>query len=61
MSHNKTIGVFFLGLTSGLVTLESDVHHGFTMVNITVLGLTNPDIDLKRMQQLYIDSLPGIT
>ena len=61
MSYNQTIGVFSLRLTSGLVILESDVHHGFASVNITVLGLTNPDIDIKRMHQLYIDCSPGIT
>ena len=44
MSYNKTIGAFFL---------ESDVHLGFPSVNITVLGLTNPDVNLKRMHQLY--------
>ena len=26
---------------------------GFASVNITVLGLTNPDVSLKRMHQLY--------
>ena len=51
----------YIPLTSRLVSLESDVHHGFASVNITVLGLTNPDINLKRMHQLYIDSSPGIT
>ena len=25
----------------------------FTEVNITVLGLTNPDVNLKRMHQFY--------
>ena len=25
----------------------------FASVNITVLGLTNPDVNLKRMHQLY--------
>ena len=25
--------------------------------NITVLGLTNPDVNFKRMHQLYIDRL----
>ena len=32
---------------------NSDVHLGFASVNITVLGLTNPDVNLKRMHQLY--------
>ena len=26
----------------------------FTEVNITILGLTNPDVNLKRMHQLYV-------
>ena len=30
---------------------------GFASVNITVLGLTNPDVNLKRMQQLYLWNL----
>ena len=38
-------------LTSGLVTLEIDVHLDFASVNITVLGLTNPDVNLKGMHQ----------
>ena len=38
VSYNITIGAFILG---------------FTSVNITVLGLTNPDVNLKRMHQLY--------
>ena len=29
----------------------------FASVNITVLGLTNPDVNLKRMHQLYIAKL----
>ena len=37
-------------------TLESDIHLGFASVNISVLGLTNSDVNLKRMHQLYIDS-----
>ena len=45
--------VHFFWLTSGLSTLEKDVHLGFASVNITVLGLTNPDVNLKRMHQLY--------
>ena len=28
---------------------------GFASMNITFLGLTNPDVNLKRMQQLYND------
>ena len=32
---------------------NSDVHRGEASVNITVLGLTNPDVNLKRMHQLY--------
>ena len=28
-------------------------HLFFASVNITVLGLTNPDVNLKRMHQLY--------
>ena len=27
----------------------------FTSVNITALGLTNPDVNLKRMHQMYND------
>ena len=34
-------------------TLKSDVNLSFALVNITVLGLTNPDIYLKRRHQLY--------
>ena len=34
---------------------NSDVHLGFASVNITVLGLTNPDVNLKIMHQLYND------
>ena len=34
-------------------TLESDVYLGFASVSITVLGLTDPDVNLKRMHQLY--------
>ena len=26
------------------------------LVNITVLGMTNPDVNLKKMHQLYSDS-----
>ena len=33
--------------------VESDVHLGFASVNITLLGMTNPDVNLKRMHQLY--------
>ena len=54
MSYNKTIGAFFFGLHQYYLTLESDVHIGFASVNITVLGLTNTDANLKRMHQLYI-------
>ena len=54
MSYNKTIGAFFFGLHQDKSTLESDVHLGFASVNISVLGLTNPDVNLKRMHQLYI-------
>ena len=32
---------------------ENDVHLGFASVKITVLGLTNPDVNLKKMHQLY--------
>ena len=53
MSYNKTIDVFFFGKHQVKSTLESDVHLGFASVNITVLGLTNPDVNLKRMHQLY--------
>ena len=51
--YNKTIGAFFFGLLQNLSTLQSDVHFGFTLVNITVLGLTNPHVNLKRTHQLY--------
>ena len=54
MPYNKTIGAFFFGLHQDWSTLESDVHLGFAFVNITVLGLTNPDVNLKRMDQLYV-------
>ena len=30
---------------------NSDVHRGEAEVNITVLGLTNPDVNPKRMHQ----------
>ena len=39
MSDIKTIRAFFLG---------------FVSVSITVLGLTNSNVNLKRMHQLYI-------
>ena len=29
------------------------LHMSHASVNITVLGLTNPDVNLKRMHQLY--------
>ena len=32
---------------------NSDVHRGEAEVNITVLGLTNPDVNRKRMHQLF--------
>ena len=51
MSYNKTIGAFFSHQDKS--TLESDVHLGFASLNITVVGLTNPDVNLKRMHQLY--------
>ena len=35
-------------------TPESDFHPGFTLINITILRLTNPDVYPKRMHQLYI-------
>ena len=37
---------FFGELTPGLVNPQSDVRLGFASVNITVLGLTNPDVNL---------------
>ena len=36
-------------LTSGLVDPQSDVNLVFASMNITVLGLTNSDVNLKRM------------
>ena len=34
---------------------------GFSSVNITVLWLTNPDVNLKRMHQLYnVESKTGM-
>ena len=38
-------------------TLESDVHLSFALVNIAVFGLTNIDVNLKRMHHLYTDVL----
>ena len=32
---------------------NSDVHRGEAEVNITVLGLTNPDVNPKRMHKLF--------
>ena len=37
-SHNKTIDAFFWGWCQDLSTLENDVHHGFTLVDITFSG-----------------------
>ena len=31
----------------------TEANLGFAPVNITVLGLTNPDVNFKRMHQLY--------
>ena len=36
---------------------NSDVQLGFASVNITFLRLTNPDVNLKRMHQLYNDMI----
>ena len=33
----------------------------FASVNITILGLTNPDFNLKRIHQLYIVNAPMIS
>ena len=35
--------------------------NSFTSVNITILGLTNPDFNLKKMHQLYIVNAPMIS
>ena len=32
-------------------TLQSDVHLRYALVNITILWLTNPDVNLKRVQK----------
>ena len=56
MSYNKTISALIFGYHQDLSTLESDVHLGFSWVNITVLRLTNTDGKLKRMHQLYDDN-----
>ena len=53
VSYNKTIGAFFLGKHKDLLTLESEVQRGEAEVNITVLGLTHPNVNLKRMYHLY--------
>ena len=33
--------------------MKSDVNLGFASVNITILGVTNPDVYLKIMPQMY--------
>ena len=53
VSYNKTIGAFVFGLHQYKSTDESDDHLGFAAVKITVHELTNPDVSLKRMHQLY--------
>ena len=52
MSYNKTIGVFCLVKRINQ-QFEKDVHLSSASVNITVLWLTDPDVNLKRMHQLY--------
>ena len=53
MSYNKTISALFFGKHPYLSAFKSDVHLGFASANITFLGLTNPDVILKRMHQLH--------
>ena len=36
---------------------NSDVQLGFASVNITILRLTNSDVNLKRMHQMYNDMI----
>ena len=53
VSYDKTINAFF----SVKIRIRQPSKVMFTSasprVNITILRLTNPDVDLKRMHQLY--------
>ena len=40
-------------LTALLCCILFNHVNGFASVNFTALGLTNPDVNLKRMHQLY--------
>ena len=59
MSYNKTIDAFFLRLTPGLVNRRKRCPPRLRLGGRHFLGLTNPDVNLKRLYQLYNVNLIG--